>query len=200
MAFNALIPFSVVFAAVDRKILIIMVKSCRHPAIYTMAGHTICWKSRCNVVGVIGRVVIAQVAAYASAWCIVVVAVVASRAIIGNGRMCTAQNPIVVVNRESCRIPIGVGGMAHRTIRWNAKDDVVGVGAAVEIGQVTADAGVRGVGIVALVASVAIVGDRNMPTSERIERIVVERGWNPGIFRMAVCASDRELRRSVVGV
>ena len=200
MAFNALIPFAVVFAAVDREILVIMVESCRHPAIYTMAGHTVGRKSCRNVVRVVSRVVIAQVAAYASAWRVGIIAVVASRAIVGNSRMCPAQYPIIVVNRESRRIPIGVGGMAHRTISWNAKDDVVGIGTAVEIGQVTADASVWGVGIVALVASVAIVGNRDMPTGERIERIVVERGRNPGIFRMAICASDRELRRSVVGV
>ena len=120
--------------------------------------------------------------AYTSAGRVVVIAVVASRAVVGNGSMRPAQNPIIVVNRESRRIPIGVGGMAHRTISWNAKDDVVGVGTAVEIRQVTANASVRGVGIVSLVASVAVVGNRDMRAGERIERIVVERGRNPGIF------------------
>lgn len=121
-------------------------------------------------------------ATYAGVGCIGVIAVVASRAIVGNGCMRTVQHPIVVVNRESCRIPIGVGRMAHRTIRWNAKDDVVGIGTAVKIGQVTADTGIWGIDVVALMAGVAVVGNRDMCASERIKRIVVEGGRNPRIF------------------
>lgn len=138
--------------------------------------------------------------AYASAGRIRVIAVVARGAVVGNGSMRPAQNPIIVVNRESCRIPIRVGRMAHRTISWNAKYDVVGVSTAVKIGQVTTDAGVWGIDIVALVAGVAIVGNRDMSTSERIKCIVVKRRRNPGIFRMAICTGGRELSGCVVRV
>ncbi len=120
--------------------------------------------------------------AYTSAGRVVVIAVVACCTVVGNGSMRPAQNPIIVVDRESRRIPIGVGRMAHRTIGWNAKGDVIGVGTAVEIGQVAADTGVGGIDIVSLVAGVAVVGNRDMRAGERIERIVVERGRNPGIF------------------
>jgi len=122
------------------------------------------------------------VTTYAGAGRVVVIAVVASCTVVGNSRMRPAQNPVIVVNRESRRIPVGVGRMAHRTIGWNAKDDVVGVGTAVEIRQVTANTGVGGVDIVALVTSVAVIGNWNMRPGERIKRIVVERGRNPGIF------------------
>ncbi len=200
MAFDALIPFSVVFTAVDREILIVMIESRRHPTIYTMTSHAIRRKSCRNVVGIIGRVVIAQVTTDASARRVGVIAVVTRSAVVGNGSMRPAQNPIIVVNRESCRIPIRVGRMAHCTISWNAKCDVVGVGTAVKIGQVTADTSVWGIDIVALVAGVAVVGNRDMSTGERIKSIVVKRGRNPGIFRMAVSAGGRELGGCVIGV
>ena len=48
---------------------------------------------------------------------IVVIAVVAGRAIVGNGNVRPVQNVIIVVNREGCRIPAGRSRMAHRTIR-----------------------------------------------------------------------------------
>lgn len=58
MAFDALIPFAIVFATVNREILVVMIKSCRLPGIYAVTGDAIRRESCRNVVGVVGRVVL----------------------------------------------------------------------------------------------------------------------------------------------
>lgn len=116
VAIRTLIPLSIVFAAVYREVHAIMVKSSRRPGGLAMTGYTVCGESRRRVVGIIGCIVVSQVAAYASIGRIVVVAVVTSRTVVGYAGMSANQSPEAVVYRESSRIPIGVGSMAHFTV------------------------------------------------------------------------------------
>lgn len=200
MAFDALIPLAVVFTAINREILIIMVKSRGHPAIYTMAGQAVGRKSCCDVVRVVCRVVLRQVATNTSVWGIGVIAVVTSCTVVGDRRMRPAQYPIIVVNRERCRIPVRIGRVAHRTVIRNAQSHVAGVDTAVVIRLMTPGAGIGRVGIIAVMTRIAIVGNRDMRPRKRIECIVVKCRRNPGVFRMAVGTRRGELSSGVVGI
>ena len=82
-----------------------------------MAVSTGDWELGRCVVGVDRRIVIRLVAPCTSIGRIVVIAVMASRTIVGDGCVRPVQNIIVVVDRESRRIPAGRSRMAHRTIR-----------------------------------------------------------------------------------
>ena len=124
---------------------------------------------------------------------IVVVAVVAGGAVVLDGYVSAVELPILIVNGEGRRVPIGVGGVALVAIGGDGERHVVGVGAGVVIGQVAAFAGGRRIGIIAvLMAKGAIVLNWNMRTRER-EKRMVESGRNPGILRVAILAGRRQL-------
>lgn len=78
------------------------------------------WELGGGVVGVEGRVVICLMAPCASIGCIIVIAVVASRAVIRNRSVRSIQSIKIVVDWERRRIPSGRSGMAHFTIRGQA--------------------------------------------------------------------------------
>lgn len=65
----------------------IVVKNRRRPGRFAVAGGTIRWILRCNVVRIGGRVVIGGVAASAGIRRVVVISIMAGSAIIGNTRM-----------------------------------------------------------------------------------------------------------------
>ena len=67
----------------------------------------------------------------------VVIAVVASGAVVGDGRVCSVQRIIIVVDRERRRFPASRGGVAHRTIRREIQCYVVRISCLVEIRGVT---------------------------------------------------------------
>lgn len=75
------------------------------------------WELGGGVVGVEGRVVIGLMAPCASIGCIIVIAVVASRAVIRNRSVRPIQSIKIVVDGEGCRIPVRIGGMAHVAIQ-----------------------------------------------------------------------------------
>ncbi len=77
--------------------------------------------------------IISRVATVAGIGRIVVVAVVAGSAVVGNSRVRPVQSIIVVVNRERSGFPARFGGMAHGTIRRDVQRHVVGVRRLVEI-------------------------------------------------------------------
>ena len=58
-----------------------------------------------------GVIVISLVTAHASIWGVIIVAIMASSAIVGDRNVCTIYDPIVIVVRELGRRPSGVGGM-----------------------------------------------------------------------------------------
>ena len=134
----------------------------------------------------------------ARAWSSGIIAVVAGFAIVGDWNMGAGE----WVNRtmvKSRRRP-GAFAMAAFAGGWELVGGVIGVGRRIEIAQVATNAGVWGIGIVAIVTGVAVVGNRNVRPVERVERIVVKGRRRPGAFRVAICASRRELRCKVVRI
>lgn len=87
MTFGALVPLVLVLAAVNREILRIMVESGRIPGILTVALLAIGRKTGRGMVGIGRLIVVRLVTADTGIGCVVVVAVVAGRALVGNGGM-----------------------------------------------------------------------------------------------------------------
>ena len=88
MAFDALTPLIFVFPGINWEILLVMVEGRRIPSCSCMAVLAACWKTGSCVIRVGGRIVFRGMATKAGAWGIVVIAVVAGGAIIGNCRVC----------------------------------------------------------------------------------------------------------------
>ena len=105
---------------------------------------------------------------------IIVIAVVADRTIIGDHRMRAVQLVIIIVNRESRRVPAGRCRMAHRAIGGNGQGCMIRIGSGGIFRGVTARASVWCIVVVAIVTSVTIVGYRNVCTGKWINRIVVK--------------------------
>ncbi len=103
------------------------------------------------------------------------------------------------MDRERRRFPARRGRVAHRAIRRKVQRHVVRIGSLIEIRAVTAVTSIRRIGIIPLVTSIAIAGDRNVCTRERINNAVVKRRGHPGCFRVARGAICGELRSSVIG-
>lgn len=74
------------------------------------------------------------------------------------------------------------------------------VGAGIVIRLVAARTRIRGIGIIAVVAGIAIVRNRNMRSGKRINGAVVERRWRPGTFAVTTFTAGRKLIRRMVGV
>ncbi len=70
----------------------------------------------------------------------------------------------------------------------------------VVIGLVATGTGIRGIDVVAVVASVAVGCNRDMRSCEWVNGIVVKRGRRPGTFTMAAFAIGRKLVGGVIGV
>ena len=88
--------------------------------------------------------------------------------------MCTIQLVIIIVNRESRRVPAGRCRMAHRAIGGNGQGCMIRIGSGGIFRGVTARASVWCIVVVAIVTSVTIVGYRNVCTGKWINRIVVK--------------------------
>jgi hypothetical protein len=192
-------PFAIVFSAINREVLRIVVESGWRPGRFRVTGSTIVGKLQGRVVGVRCTGIIGCVTTVAGIWRGVVVAIVASGAVVGDGRVCPVQRIIIVVYRECRRFPARRGRVTHRTIRWEVQRHVVRIGSLVEIRAVTAVTSIRRIGIIPVVTRVAIAGNRNVCARERINSTVVKRRRYPGCFRVARGAICGELRSSVVG-
>ena len=108
-----------------------------------------------------------------------VVALVACVAVVFDGCVCSGEGVSVVCKAR--RLPCG-GGMTLLTIGTNFGYGMVWLlGLVVGIGMATG-AGIRGIGVVALVACVAVVFDSCVCSCEGIEVIVVKSGRIPCIL------------------
>lgn len=152
------------------------------------------------MVRVHSAVVIRLVTTYTSIWRVVVIPIVASGTIVGNGSVCAIQWIIVIMDWEGRGFPARGSSVAHGTIRRKHKCDVVRIGTAIIIRCVTASTGVWGIVVIPIVAGIAIISDRGVGPGQRVERIMVEGGRYPGRFSVAILASGRELVRSVVRI
>ena len=101
-----------------------------------------------------------------------IVTVVASIAIIRNRNVCACKRINgVVIKRRWCPSRLRV---ASGTLRWELGRCVVWIGRSRVICIVATIAGVRRIGIVTVVTSVAIIRNRHVCTYEWINRIVVK--------------------------
>jgi hypothetical protein len=200
MAFDALVPFALVFSAVNREVLVIMVPGGRYPCRFRVAILTSCGELCRSMVGIVGVIVIALVAAKASIGSIVVIAVVASRAVILDGSVRPIQHIVIAVNGEGRRVPIRVGRMAHGTICWNGQSHMVRIGRLVVVVDVAALACVGRIVVIPIVTGITIVGNDYVGSCQRIKIIVVKSGRHPCRFGVAILAISRKLVGQVVRV
>lgn len=108
MTICALVPFIVVFSTVNREIHVIVVKGGGLPGILAVAQGTIRGEPGRSVVWIIHRVVVTGMASIAGIGGIVVITSgMTSGTIVGNGIVSPHKRPIVIMNGESSRRPIG---------------------------------------------------------------------------------------------
>ena len=88
--------------------------------------------------------------------------------------------------------------MAGGTIRWELSSCVVRCRGCRIIGVVATVAGIGCIRVVAVVTSIAIVGDRYVRAYEWVNGIVIENRRRPGCFAVASGAIRGELSRCVV--
>ncbi len=98
-----------------------------------MTGCTIRRELFCYVVRVGRGIEIRCVTTCTSVWCVVVITVVASSAIIGDTGVRSVQRIVIIVNGECRRRPTRRCGVAHRAVGRNAQRHVVRIDAAVKI-------------------------------------------------------------------
>ena len=138
-----------------QRVKTIVVHGRRHPCRFAVAGGAVRRELLCNVVWIGRLVVVGRMATCTGIRRVVVVAVVAGGAFVGDHRMCAVQRVVVVVDGKTGRFPANIR-MAGRTIGGYPQGAVVWIGRLVVIGCMAARTGVRRVGIVAVVASIAI--------------------------------------------
>lgn len=89
------------------------------------------WETGRSVFGIACPIEIRTVASKAIGWGIGIITVVAIRTT--DVCMCTVQDPIIVVDRESGWRPAWCGGVAHGTICWYIQQTMVRVRALIEV-------------------------------------------------------------------
>ena len=94
-----------------------------------------------------GLVVFIRVASKAKIRSIYIIALVAGKAIAGNSCVCSLQRIIIIMDRESGRLPVRISGMAGFTVVGNTYSVVVRIDRLVEIGFMTGKTNGRSPGI-----------------------------------------------------
>ncbi len=106
----------------------------RHPVRRrSMAHRTVGRETQSLVVGIGAAIEISCMTSGTGVGGIVVIAVVASRTVAGDGYVGTVQYPEIVMIRELRRTPTGIRGMAGCTIHGEVQRSVIGVGSLVEV-------------------------------------------------------------------
>ena len=158
--------------ALQRIIVIVDRETCRCPTRCCGMAHRAIGRDIQGCMFRVGCLVkIGGMAARASIGGIVVIAVVTGITIIRNGCMRTRQriHRIVVKHR---RYP-GRFGVASCAIGWELPCYVVGIGGRIKIGSMATIARIGRVGIITLMASSTIIGDRRMGPVQGMKGIVV---------------------------
>ena len=126
-----------------------------------------CRELGCGMGRVRGLVIVCQVAADAGGWRGGIVGPVMAGAAV-EGDVGPGQDVIVVVDGEGGRFPVWRGGVTGDAGGRDADACMVWVGGGIIIGQVASFAGIRGGGIVALVAAGTIGCDGRMRAGKRV--------------------------------
>ena len=151
-----------------------------------------------DVVRIRGGVVIIGMATGTGIWCIVVITIVTSRAVVGDGCVCSDELIEVIVNGESGWRPSRLGGVAGFAGSWQIESQVTWVGTLGVVIGMAAGTGCRCVIIVTLVA--VVTGHGCVRARERPHGAVIEGGRYPRVLVVAVSASCRELLSDVVWI
>ena len=125
-----------------------------------MAHGTIRRNTECRVVRISSSIVIRRVTALTCIRGVHIIAMVTGRAIVGNGHVSARKGINAAVVKGSWRP--GCFCMANDAICGELRLLVVGIGHLIVIISMTAKAGLRGIGIIAVVTGVAIVGNDGM--------------------------------------
>ncbi len=193
MAIDTLIPFTVMCAAVNGKILPVVIEIGRRPSGFVVAGGAISRELSRLVVGVGGLVVVFGMAAKAGIGRVVVVPVVTGRTFVCNDSVGPVKGVVIIVVGKAGRHPVGRRGMAGCAIGGKAQGLMVGVGGLVEIGGMAGNAPGR-----RALVSVGMTGQtfhgRMRAGQRELGGIVVE-GIGCAAVRMASQAG-----RAVVGI
>ncbi len=94
----------------------IMIKVGGYPCGLHMASSTVCGISSSQMVGISGVVVIINVASSTGIGCIGIITIMATGAVIGNGRMRPIDHIEVIVHIKGGGTPSRLGGMTRGTI------------------------------------------------------------------------------------
>ena len=151
-----------------------VIKRGRHPCGLGMAILTGGGQLVGRVIRIGRAVIISLVTTYAGVRCIVVIAVVAGSAIVGNSRVCPIQWVVIIVDRESSRLPARRRSMAHGTIRWDHQSNVIWIQTRIVIRGMTARTGIRGVIVIAVVTGITVICNRNVRPGEWIDATVIK--------------------------
>ena len=77
---------------------------------------------------------------------------------------------------------------------------MVGVRAGIVIRHVAAVAGVRRIGVIAVMTGIAIVGNGNVASRKRIHGTMIKSSGRPGIYTVTSLASGRKTRSGVIRI
>lgn len=135
MAILTLIPFALMRSAVNRKILTVMIKGCRHPGCFTVTTGAIRREVSPGMAGVGGLIVVVQVTPGAGIRGIGVIAHMAGRTVVGYCGMRAVQRVITVVDAKCCRGPAR-RRVAGGAIGGDAQAHVIRIGALAVIRRV----------------------------------------------------------------
>ena len=180
----------------------VVINCCGDPTILIVADHAISGEAGILVVRVAGLVVVRGMAPVTGVRRVVVIPVVAGRAVVGYGRVRSIEWPEVVVDGEGGRHPVRVGRMAQGTVCRESERLMVGIGAGIIVRGMATGAGIGRVVVVAVVAGRTIIGDRQVPSVQ--DPVIVmdgEGGRTPSRRRgMAGCTVRWEVECGMVGV
>lgn len=181
VALHTLVPFVFMVAAVYPEILLVVVERRRIPTICRMASLTRSRETRRRVIRVVCSIKIRCMTTEAIGRRIVVVAVgmtlVATRA-----GMRSCEWPVRIVNGKGGGRPVRCSRMTGCTIGREVQCNVVRIGAGIVIRHVAAIAGVRRIGIIAVVTRIAVARNGNVASRKRIIHTVVKSSGCPGRF------------------
>ena len=116
MTIHASIPFTLMCPAVNGEVLCIVIESSGYPFRFGVAVLAIGTELSGLVIGIGGAIIIVLVATHTSIGCIVVVAIVASGAFIGDGSVRPVEGVEVIVYIKCGRLPIRSSGMTRFAI------------------------------------------------------------------------------------
>lgn len=100
VAIHALIPLFPVFPAVNGEMHTVVVEVCRRPCRFGMADPAVGWELSGGMAGVSSLVIVICMTAITGIGGIVVISVMAGRAVIGNARMRPVKGIVIIVNVE----------------------------------------------------------------------------------------------------